>query len=202
MAMGPIIEALLLGLVAGAVPGPILTGTFTEILNTNFVRSLRVIFYAVLAETIGAILILYVLVGLGLSTLVIQIISVVGAIVLFWLASKVWTISQINTEGKKVLSFYQIVILTVLNSGYWVFWITVGVPKAIILDITLIYGKLIYLITFEIGWLLATLALAFIFSRFRPLLQRHNLVSLTFKILASVLVILGIKTLLSAFGII
>jgi hypothetical protein len=55
-----LIQAFLLGLVGGAVPGPILTGTFTEILNTNFVRGLRIIFYALITETVGALLAMFV----------------------------------------------------------------------------------------------------------------------------------------------
>lgn len=194
-----LIEAFLLGLVGGAVPGPILTGTFTEILNTNFRRGLRIIFWALLVETVGALIALFILYQLGLSKIVIQVISVGGGLVLFWLASKVWTISKINTEDKKFLSLWQIVVLTALNSGYWIFWVTVGIPKALILDQTMIGGKFIFLIIFEIAWLIITVALAYIFYKFRPLLQKNNLVGATFKVLALVLVILGIRTILNVF---
>jgi threonine/homoserine/homoserine lactone efflux protein len=192
-------EAFLLGLIGGAIPGPILTGTFTEILNSNFKRSLRIIFWALISETIGALLVLFILYQLGLSRIVIQTISICGGIVLFWLASKVWKINGINTENKSILTFWQIIILTALNSGYWIFWITVGIPKAIILDQTLIGGKFIFLIVFEIAWLIITTVLAFIFYKFRPLLQKNNLVGATFKVLALVLIILGIRTILSVF---
>ena len=193
------VEAFLLGIVGGAIPGPILTGTFTEILNTNFKRGLRIIFYALITETIGALLALFIFYQLGLSKPLIQIISICGGLVLFWLASKVWNIHKINTEDKKFLSLWQIVILTTLNSGYWIFWITVGIPKALILDQTLIGGKFIFLIIFEIAWLIITTILAFVFYKFRPLLQRNNLIGTTFKILALVLVTLGIRTILSVF---
>ncbi len=192
-------EAFLLGLVGGAIPGPILTGTFTEILNSSFGRGLRIIFWALIAETVGALLVLFIFYKLGLSEIVVQVISICGGLVLFWLASKVWKISGINTENKKFLTFWQVIVLTALNSGYWIFWITVGIPKALILDQTLIGGKFIFLIIFEIAWLIITVALAFIFYKFRPLLQRKNLVGATFKVLALVLVILGIRTILSVF---
>jgi threonine/homoserine/homoserine lactone efflux protein len=197
--MGLFFEAFLLGLVGGAVPGPILTGTFAEILNSNFIKGLRIIFLALIIETIGALLTIYIFYKLGFSKTVVQVISICGAIVLFWLASSVWNINKINSESKKVLSFYQIVILTALNSGYWVFWITIGVPKALLLNNILVGGKFIFLVIFEFGWLVATTVLAFIFYKFRPLLEKKNLVGVTFKILALVLVILGIKTLLSIF---
>jgi len=199
MITSSLIEAFLLGIIGGAVPGPILTWTFTEILNAGFSRGMRVILYALVAETIGALIALYVLYSLGLSHLLIQIISVGGAIVLFWLATKVWKISGINTDIKQVLSFPKILLLTALNSGYWIFWITVGIPKAILLDQSFIGGKFIFLALFELAWLITTVLLAFIFFKFRPLLQRKNLVAGTFKVLAIVLVLLAIKTLIGAF---
>ncbi|MFA6430575.1 MAG: LysE family transporter [Candidatus Paceibacterota bacterium] len=192
-----LIQAFLLGLVGGAVPGPILTGTFTEILRSNFVKGLRVIFLALVVETIGTLLTIYVFYQLGLSKLVIQLISVLGGLVLFWLAYQVWNIKKINTESKDVITPWRIIILTALNSGYWIFWITVGIPKALSLNDILIGGKFIFLIIFEIAWLAMTTLLAFIFFKFRPILERKNLVNVTFKILSAVLVILGIRTLIS-----
>lgn len=197
--MGSLFEAFLLGLVGGAMPGPILTGTFAEILNSNFMKGLRIIFLALIAETIGALLTIYIFYKLGFSKTVIQIISICGALVLFWLASKIWNINKISSESKKILSFSQIIILTALNSGYWIFWITIGVPKALFLDNVLVCGKFIFLIIFEFAWLVATISLAFIFFKFRSLLERKNLVGATFKFLALVLVILGVKTLLGVF---
>jgi len=197
--MNLLIEAFLLGLVAGAVPGPILTGTFTEILSNGFLKGCRVIVWALIAETTGAFLVLYILYTIGLSKLAIQIISISGALVLFWLAVNVWKIKGIDIETKKILSFPKIILLTSLNSGYWIFWITVGIPKALILDQKIMGGKFIFLFLFELSWLIMTFVLAFIFFKFQPLLQRKNLVGITFKILALVLVLLGVKTLIGAF---
>ncbi len=194
-----IIEAFLLGLVGGATPGPILTGTFAEVLRSNFVRSLKIIFQALVAETVGALLVLYVFYTAGFSHTAIQIISVCGAIVLFWIASNIWKIREINAETKEILSFSKIILLTAFNSGYWIFWVAVGIPQALAFDKQIVGGKFLYLIIFEIGWLIATMLLAFIFYKFRPILQRKNLVGATFKILAIVLVFIGIKTLLGVF---
>ncbi len=197
--MAALFEAFVLGLIAGAVPGPILTSTFAEILNSGFLKGVRIVFWALAAETIGALLAILIFYQLGLSTLVIKAISIGGAIVLFWLASRVWRIQQVDSESTQIMSFSKVVLLTALNSGYWIFWITVGVPKAIIFNGAIVGGRFIYLIVFEIAWLFATMLLAFIFFKFRPLLQRKNLVGLTFKVLAALLVLLGIKTFIGAF---
>ena len=89
--MGSLFEAFLLGLVGGAVPGPILTGTFAEILNSNFIKGLRIIFLALFTETIGALLTIYIFYKIGFSKTIIQIISICGALVLFWLALRFGT---------------------------------------------------------------------------------------------------------------
>lgn len=197
--MNSLLEALVLGLIAGAVPGPILTGTFAEILSHGLLKGIRVVIWALIAETLGAFVIIFFFYKLGLSDLFIQIISVCGAVVLFWIATKVWKITQVTSESKALLTPSKIFLLTALNSGYWIFWITIGVPKALLLDQTVIGGRFIYLSLFEIAWLIMTLLLAFIFFKFRPLLQKQNLVGITFKILASILVLLGIKTIFSVF---
>lgn len=199
MIVSSLIEAFLLGLVGGAVPGPILTGTFTEILNLGFLKGTRVILYALIAETIGALLVFFIFNAVGLNQLAIQIISVGGALVLFWLGYRVWQIKEINTEARQLITFPKVFLLTALNSGYWIFWITVGVPKAISLDAYVLGGKFIFLTVFEIAWLVITFFLAFIFYQFRPLLQRKNLIGKTFKILGAILILLGIKTIFSLF---
>jgi len=192
-----IIEAFLLGLVGGAVPGPILTGTFTEILNSGFLKGIRVIFYALIAETIGALLIFLIFYAIGLNQLAIQIISICGALVLFWLSYQVWNITQINTEARQLITFPKVFLLTAFNSGYWIFWITIGIPKALMLNESVLGGKFIFLTVFEFAWLVMTFLLAFVFYQFRPLLQRKNLVGATFRVLAIILILLGVKTLLN-----
>lgn len=193
------LEAFLLGLVGGAVPGPILTGTFTEILKSGFLSGLKVIFYAFIIETIGALLAIYIIYSLGLSLLAIKLISIIGAIVLFWLAWSIWRISEINTEKRSILSFYKIIILTAFNSGYWIFWIAVGVPKALLLDKTIFAGKFIFLGIFELAWLVMTVLLAFLFFKFRPILYKKNLVGATFKFFALILIYLGFRALFNGF---
>jgi len=192
-----IFDAFLLGIIGGAIPGPILTGTFTEILKSGFVKGVRVIFYALITETIGALLLFLLFWAVGVNELVIKIISVVGSVVLFWLGYRVWKINEIKTESQAVITFSRIILLTVFNSGYWIFWMTVGMPKALILNEIFSGGLLAFLLLFEFGWLVATSFLAIIFWQFRPLLQKKNLVKLTFQILSIMLFLLGIKTLIS-----
>ena len=62
-----IIGAIILGLIGGLIPGPVLAATFTEILQYSFAKSLRIIFWAMLTETMIALVSLIALSALHLS---------------------------------------------------------------------------------------------------------------------------------------
>lgn len=70
------------------------------------------------------------------------------------------------------------------NGVLWTFWITICVPKAIFLGNQLFLGEYYFLGLVEIGWLLSTTLLAFIFSRFRKLLSKPKMIPIIFKLFA------------------
>src|SRR3989339_710667 len=141
-----IIEIFLLGLIGGAVPGPMLTAVFTEVLNSGFKKSLRVVLRALFAETIVATAILLVIYSLNIPESYFYVISIVGSVYLIWLAIKVWKIDKIDGENKEVFIFSKIFLLTLLNGGFWIFWITVCVPRAFVLQEQILGGVIIFLV--------------------------------------------------------
>jgi threonine/homoserine/homoserine lactone efflux protein len=94
----------------------------------------------------------------------------------------------------KVFSFPKLLLLTLLNGAFWIFWITICVPRAFELKQAIFGGHVLFLLVFEMGWLIAAGALAYIFSKFRPLLLKKNIVSIVFKTFALLLVFFGIKS--------
>ena len=195
-----LLEIFLLGVVGGAVPGPIMTSVFAETLRSGFSKSLSVVFRALVAESIVALFVLLSFSFLDLPEYVFQVISLVGAVVLVWLALQVWKISAVEGETKEVFLFPRIFILTILNGGFWIFWITVAVPRAFSLDALIPFGKFLFLLVFELGWFAAMLSFGFIFSRFRELLQKKNLVSATYKFLAILLALFALKSVIGSVG--
>jgi len=189
-----IIEIFLLGLIGGSVPGPMLTAVFTEVLGGGFKKSLRVVFRALVAETIVASLILLIVYSLHIPELYFQIISLTGAVYLIYLATRIWKINKVDGENREFFTFGRIIILTLLNGGFWIFWLTVCVPRAFTLNESISGGLIIFMIAMELGWLIMTGLLGFIFSRFRPLLLKKNLVSAVFKLFALVLVFFALKS--------
>lgn len=187
-----IFSAFVLGLIGGAIPGPMLTSTFTESLRKGFISSLRVIFKAMLAETIVAASILSIFFAIHIPTKVFSLISLIGVVVLIWFALQIWKFKKIDDKGE-IFSFKKIFLLTISNGPFWIFWITVYIPQAFLLKQKVVGGQFLFLLLFELGWLIATTGLTFIFSRFRPLLTKGDLVSTVFKILALILVFFAAK---------
>ena len=190
----PISEIFLLGLIGGSVPGPILTAVFTEVLGRGFKKSLMTVLKALLAESLLAVLVLLFFFAWDIPTEYFYIISFGGAAVLFWLAYQVWGIEKIANDKKEIFTFPKLLLLTVLNGGFWIFWVTICVPRAFELNSLMTGGHVVFLGAFELGWLFSTVGLAFVFSRFRSLLLKKKMVSIVFKIFALLLIFFGLKS--------
>jgi len=178
-------------------PGPILTSVFTEVLRKGFLNSLEVIFQALISETIVAAIILILFFSLKIPSIVFNLISFVGAGILIWLATKVWKIKKIDGEGK-IFSFKKIFLLTIFNGPLWIFWVTICVPQAYLLSQKIAGGQIFFLLAFELGWLISTVFLAYIFSHFRPLLSKGEFTHILFKIFSIILVFFSIKLIIES----
>ncbi len=73
-----LIIALMLGLIGGVIPGPVITAVFTEILQSGFSKSLRIIMIALVAETMVALISLLLFSALGLPESFFRGLSLVG----------------------------------------------------------------------------------------------------------------------------
>jgi threonine/homoserine/homoserine lactone efflux protein len=62
-----LMSAFVLGLIGGVIPGPVLTATFTEILQSGMWKSMRIILWAMLTETVVALLSLLALSSMNFS---------------------------------------------------------------------------------------------------------------------------------------
>lgn len=188
-----IISAVVLGLIGGSVPGPVLTSVFTEVMRIGFFRSLSVVGKGLVAETTIGALVITIIAVLSLPKNLFYILSFIGAFYIFYLSWKISQIKRIASAEKTYFTFSKIFILTFLNGPFWIFWLTICMPMAIQFRQYLSWGHFLFLICFEIGWLTSTVIWTFIFSRFRPYLMRPHLIPKVFKILAIIMGLIGIK---------
>lgn len=179
-----LLSALVFGLIGGAIPGPVLAAIFTEILQSGLAKSFRIIFLGMLTETSVALICLIALSSLNLSESIFRIISVLGACILIWLSTLIWKIKKISTKERVHFSAGKIAAMILGNGGLWIFWITVCVPRAILLSHKVPFGGFLFLLFVEAGWLISTAGIAFIFSRFRILLSKPRIVPVLFKLFA------------------
>jgi hypothetical protein len=62
------------------------------------------------------------------------------------------------------------------------FWITVCVPQAVLLNKMIFFGQFIFLALVEAGWLLSTIVTTFLFSRLRGFMVHPLAIPVIFKL--------------------
>lgn len=190
-----IFTAVVLGLIGGVIPGPVLAATCTEILQSGFPRSLRIIFWAMLTETVIALVSLVVLSSFGLSQSFFYALSFVGAGILIWIATQLWKIKNLDLGEKVHFGVGKIAAMILANGVLWTFWITVCVPKAVILGEQIRYGQFLFLLLVEVGWLISTVGVALAFSWFRGILSNPRAIPFMFKFFSLVFVYFALSML-------
>lgn len=194
MIIQELFSAFILGLVGGIIPGPVLAATFTEVLQSGFVKSMRIVLLAMASETLVAAICLIVLASLNLQEFVFRTLSLIGAVVLIWISTSIWKIDKLNTKQRVHFSFGKISAMILANGMLWTFWITVCVPKAILLSHKIQFGGFLFLIFVELGWLFSTSLVAYIFSQFRGLLANPKVIPIMFKVFALAFVYFAVNS--------
>jgi threonine/homoserine/homoserine lactone efflux protein len=179
-----LVIAFMLGLIGGVIPGPVITSVFTEILQNGLPRSFRIILIALVTETLVAVASLLLLDSLQLQEGFFYGLSLAGAIILIWIAVSLYRVKRLDTDEKVHFSTPKIIAMILTNGVLWTYWITVCIPKAILLGEKVYLGAYLFMGLVQLGWLISTLLLATLFSRFRNLLSRPKAIPLIFKIFA------------------
>ena len=100
-----LITAFVLGLIGGMIPGPVVTAIFTEILQSSFLKSFRIIFIAMFTETLIALFSLIFFISLNFSETFFRGISIVGALILILIGISIWKVKNIDSGEKFEFGF-------------------------------------------------------------------------------------------------
>ncbi len=174
----------MLGLIGGVIPGPVITAIFTEILQSGYGRSLKIVFLALLIESLVAVMSLLILSIMDFNEGFFRGLSLVGAAILIWIAVSVWQVRTLD-EGKRVKFGTGRLILMILTNGVlWTYWITICIPRAMLLAEEVRHGAYLFMGSVQLGWLISTLILSFLFSRFRWILSRPRAIPWLMKVFA------------------
>ena len=158
-----IISIFILGLIGGANPGPLLISCCSESLRLGFSKGFKTILWGLISETTVGVIILLIIFSLNPAKEIFYAIGLLGGIFLIYIAWQVSKIDSIGDDGAKVFTFWRILFLTILNGPFWLFWVTICAPLAFEADKILPAGRWLFIIIFEVGWLVATALIAFIF---------------------------------------
>ena len=179
-----LVIALMLGLIGGVIPGPVITAVFTEILQSGYLKSLRIIMIALVTETVVALICLLILGSLGFNEAFFRGLSFAGAVILIWIAISIWKVRTLDSGEKVQFGLWKVIIMILSNGVLWTYWITICIPKAMLLGEGLHLGEYLFMALVQLGWLISTLMVAFLFSRFRKVLSRPQVIPVLFKIFA------------------
>ena len=177
-----LVIALMLGLIGGVIPGPVITAVFTEILQSGYMKSLRIIMIAMVTETLVALISLVIFASLNFNQGFFYVLSLAGASILIWIALSLWKIRSLESGEKVDFGLWKIVVMILSNGVLWTYWITICIPKAILLGDHLNLGEYLFMGLVQMGWLISTMVVAFLFSRFRKALSRPRVIPVLFKL--------------------
>lgn len=179
-----LVIAFMLGLIGGVIPGPVITAVFTEILQSGYLKSLRIIFIALVTESLVAVISLLFLHSMNFNESFFRALSLAGAAILIWISVSLWKVRTLDTRQKVHFGFWKIIVMILSNGVLWTYWLTICIPKAILLNDEVHLGAYAFMGLVQLGWLISTLVVGFLFSRFRKILSRPKVIPVLFKIFA------------------
>jgi threonine/homoserine/homoserine lactone efflux protein len=121
-------------------------------------------------------------------------ISIAGGVVLVYFAYSLYRAKNVSLDSDQIFfSFKKIFLLTILNGGFIVFWITVCVPLASALEKNVRGGFWFFLLIFELGWFVAMMLIAAAALFAKKWVNSEKRLNVFFKFIAICLAFFGIK---------
>jgi threonine/homoserine/homoserine lactone efflux protein len=182
--MHELVIAWLLGLIGGVIPGPVITAVFTEILQLGYSKSLRIVLIALVTETLVALTSLLILESLDFNEAFFRGLSMAGAGILIWIATSLWKVRTLDSGDRVHFGLWKVVVMILSNGILWTYWMTICIPKAILLGDQIQLGQYLFMGMVQLGWLISTMVVAYLFSRFRKTLSRPRVIPVLFKLFA------------------
>ena len=198
--MEVLVQAFVLGIVAGFIPGAVLTLLLVSTLQGGLSAGIRAFWWSMLSEILiaGGLLLLASLLPLSASSF--TAIGIVGGAVLLYFAWNVFQLKSISVNDAPIFfTAPKIFMLSATNAPLYIFWSTICFPLIwqLASNWSLPIAAIAYFLAFEIAWALSTLATVLIFAYARPVLTNEQMMRKVFICIALILAGLGIKMFLT-----
>lgn len=197
-----LIEAFLLGLIGGIIPGAVLTVLLVSVIQGGFSSGLRAFRWSLLAEVTVVGILLVFLFTLPIPVILFNYIGLFGCLVLLYFAWQVFHIQKIDQpeQSGTVFTAKEIFILSVTNAPLYIFWVTVCTP--LILQLaemwSLTVSAVTFMISFEIGWGLSTFIVMLLFVKARKYITEPRIMRKVYTCASIAMFLLGFKMLYSS----
>lgn len=195
--MNDILTPIILGLIGGVTPGPIILLAFSEVLKDSkkgLANGGIYLIYAGLTEFFIGLFLIITSKSFQIPAIVFHILSIIGIALLIYIAIKIFNISSIKYEDKTTsIRPIHIIGLMFLNGPLWIFWISVCLPSAFHLGQLVNNGEYLFLLIFEISMMTGLGIMLFGFNTFRDYFSNYKVVSRIFRVLTIILGFLIIK---------
>lgn len=187
-----VLSVLSLGFFCGLIPGPVVTAIFTETIRAGKSSARRIVYWAAAGEVVMSVVCVSLLAFVPAEHSMFSVLGIFGALLLFSLAWDLWKIEEIREE-EPLFSNRRVFFIAILNGMAWIFWITVCTPQAVELGRIVPYGRWLFIVLFELGWLASTLLLAQLFFLFRPYFQSNKTLHFFYRTVAIFFLFFGLK---------
>jgi threonine/homoserine/homoserine lactone efflux protein len=107
-----------------------------------------------------------------------------GAGILIWIATSLWKVRTLDSGDRVHFGLWKVVVMILSNGILWTYWMTICIPKAILLGDQIQLGQYLFMGMVQLGWLISTMVVAYLFSRFRKTLSRPRVIPVLFKLFA------------------
>lgn len=185
-------EVVFLGFACGLIPGPVVSAVFAETLRNGWKAARRIVAWAAAGELVMSVACVALFTAVVPPPWVFSVLSLLGALVLLRLAFDLWKVESIR-EDATLFTNRRVFTIAILNGMAWIFWITVCVPQAAALGELVRGGQWLFILLFELGWILATLSLCLVFAYLRRWLRNKEQLHLFYRGVALLFVVFALR---------
>jgi len=126
-----LLSGILLGLAAGLSPGPIITLIVSETLKNGKKEGIKVAVSPLISDSLIVLFVLAILSSIAASTIILGVISLLGACFLIYLGLTNLRVKIKESEDnhKKANVLLRAITTNLLNPNTYMFWLTIGGPR-------------------------------------------------------------------------
>jgi len=196
MILSQVLTAVILGVTAGAIPGPVLLLAFSETLrepNQKLLVTLRYAYIAGLTELFIGLFLILSSSFVSIPDFVFPTLSIMGGFLLIYLSLQTRQAYRGLQKDEKLeqLPVMAVAALMLLNGPVWLFWLSVNLPNAFLMKGSMYLGEYLFIAVYETAMVCSLSVLIFLFRSCRSLFANEKLLRLFYLGLAFALAILS-----------